>query len=472
MSTTLIDQSVADALKSIVAGEVLTEGDIVQEVSSDFGRMIRRTPGVVIRPASTADVQATIRFARERGIAVSTRAAGHTQTGQASNDGGILIDMRSLNQIVGIDAETLTATAQGGVVWKDLVDETLKQKLIPRVLTNNLNVTIGGTLSVAGLGIASFKYGAQVDNVIEMEVVTGAGDIVICSEDTNRELFDVVRSGLGQCGIITRATIRLRRCKANVRTFFLLYDDIEVFMRDVETVFAEHRVDYLESWCVPAPMGFKGSGASREAFAYWLFPMHASIEFDGEHDAPFVTKLKEGLHYYKDLGYQDLATQEFSNRLERLFVIWRNMGYWDNPHPWMETVLPWEVTGEFIATVLAQTPPQSMGGGHILLWPCTNTVSHAPLFMRPPDSPFTMGWGLLPGVPPKFLDIALPRLDMASQMSQMVGGKRYLSGYVTFSTPEEWEHHFGTEKWAWFRSMKAKYDPDRLLNRWFINWGE
>ncbi|HYE79298.1 MAG TPA: FAD-binding protein [bacterium] len=469
MSTTIAAPALAADLQRLLEGQVITEGDLVQEVSSDFGRMIHRTPGLVVRPASYADVVATINFARQNALPMATRAAGHTQSGQALTEGGILLDMRSLDGIIAIDPGTATARVQAGVVWKDLVDATLARGLIPRVLTNNLNVTVGGTLSVAGLGIASFKYGAQVDNVLEITVVTGTGETLVCSEEQNKELFDCARSGLGQCGVIVEAVVQLRKCASHTRTFFLLYDDLETFMQDTESVFNEGRVDYLESWCVPAPMGFKGSGAAREAFAAWFFPMHATIEFDPSIGAPDGAALKAGLRYYRDLGTSDLPIVEFANRLERLFTIWRNMGYWDNPHPWMETVLPWENAAEFINTVLAQTPPQAMGGGHILLWPCTNTVSHTPLFKRPPDSPFTMGWGFLPGVPARFLDIALPRLDMASQMSQLVGGKRYLSGYITFRTEEEWANHFG-DTWPWFKQMKAKYDPDRILNPGFIVW--
>ena len=70
--------------------------------------------------------------------------------------------------------------------------------LVPRVLTNNLNVAISGTLSMAGLGVASFRYGTQADNVVELQVVTGTGEIVTCSREENRELFDVVRCGLSQ----------------------------------------------------------------------------------------------------------------------------------------------------------------------------------------------------------------------------------------------------------------------------------
>ncbi|MCG3151281.1 MAG: putative oxidoreductase ORF5 in fasciation locus [bacterium] len=469
MSTQLATPSLLETLRARITGEVHTDGVIVQEVSSDFGRMIHRTPSIVIRPRTAADVQTAVRLAKEHGLTVSTRSAGHTQSGQALSDGGILLDMRSLNAIGAYNADHTAIQAQSGVVWKDLVNHTLKSQRIPRVLTNNLNVTVGGTLSVAGLGIASWKYGAQVDNVLELEVVTGQGDLVTCSPEENSELFDAVRSGFGQCGIIVGATIRLRQSKAYTRTFFLVYDDLSRFMQDTEVMFNEERCDYLESWCVPAAMGFKGSGASREAFAAWFFPMHVTVEFDDLSEAPNLTDISQGLGYYKDMGFQDLEIVEFSNRLERLFTIWRNMGYWDNPHPWMETILPWDVSAEFITTVLSQTPPQSMGGGHILLWPCTNKGGNAPLFRRPPDSPFVMGWGLLPGVPAKFLDIALPRLDMASAMSQAVGGQRYLSGYITFKTVEEWANHFGLQ-WDWFRSMKAKYDPDRILNPGFIVW--
>src|SRR6185369_6510598 len=112
----------------------------------------------------------------------------------------------------------------------------LAQGLVPRVLTNNLNVTIAGTLSMAGLGVASFRYGTQADNAVELQVVTGTGKIVVCSREENRELFDAVRCSLGQFGIITRAKVRLRRCKPKVRKYYLLYDDLGALMADAKRV--------------------------------------------------------------------------------------------------------------------------------------------------------------------------------------------------------------------------------------------
>ena len=58
--------------------------------------------------------------------------------------------------------------------------QTTERRLIPPVLTNNLNVTVGGALSMAGLGVASRRYGTQADNVEELEVVTGKDHRVCC----------------------------------------------------------------------------------------------------------------------------------------------------------------------------------------------------------------------------------------------------------------------------------------------------
>ena len=107
-------------------------------------------------------------------------------------------------------------------------------------------------------------------------------------------------------------------------------------------------------------------------------------------------------------------------------------------------------------------------GGHVLLWPCRTKVSRAPLFMHP-GGERVMGWGVLPGVPPAYLDEALARLDMLSELTIACGGKRYLSGYITFDAPERWAAHFG-EKWETILSAKKRYDPDRILNPGFVRY--
>ena len=67
---------------------------------------------------------------------------------------------------------------------------------MPEVLT----LTVGGTLSVGGTGETSCRFGAQVDHVLELDVVTRRGDLLTCSSSSNAELFHMVLAGLGQCG--------------------------------------------------------------------------------------------------------------------------------------------------------------------------------------------------------------------------------------------------------------------------------
>ena len=168
--------SLAHDLKALVKGAVADDAATREAKSADFGRMLRRVPGVVVRPASADDVAAVIRYARKHAVPVATRGEAHTQTGQSLTDGGILLDLTALDRIHRVDAgggaNGPSADCDAGVTWETLVKQVVPQGLIPPVLTNNLGVTIGGTLSVAGLGVASFRHGAQGDNVTEIEAVT------------------------------------------------------------------------------------------------------------------------------------------------------------------------------------------------------------------------------------------------------------------------------------------------------------
>jgi cytokinin dehydrogenase len=328
------------------------------------------------------------------------------------------------------------------------------------VLTNNLGVSVGGTLSVAGLGIASFREGCQGDQVLELEVVTGAGDRVLCGPDREKELFDAVRSGLGLSGVIVRAVLRLVAAKPMVRTHYLLYDDLPSLMKDGQELMTKHRFGYLESWCVPCPQGFRKVGGAPTPFAQWFFPLHASVEFDPA-SPPDDEALLAGLHHYRAVHVEDRSMVEFANRLEPLFELWKRGGYWANTHPWMEVVLPWGAAAAYITGVLANFPPHALGGGHILLWPSRGSVSNVPNFQTPTGE-FVMGFGILPGLPAPAMAMAGPLLERASAMALKMGAKRYPSGYHTFGR-EEWKAHFGA-RWDALVASKARFDPDGVLN--------
>lgn len=467
MSSTASTNAAFADLKALVEGQVLTDDASRQAASGDFGRMVYRVPKAVVRPKSAKDVAAVMKYAHKNGLKVSSRGEAHTQTGQGLTD-GILIELGSMNQVLALDEKAMTVSVQAGCKWRDLVESVHPKGFIPPVLTNNLGVTIGGTLSVAGLGISSFKYGAQVDNVLEIDVVTGAGDIVTCSPTKEKDLFDCMRSGLGQFGVTVRATLKLRKFLPKVRTWFLLYDDLDPFMKDSEVMLMDERFDYMESWCSPCPQGIRKVDGENLAFAQWFFPYHLMKEFEPGKE-PNEGPLLDGLHHYKKVHVEDKSTLDFANRLNPLFDIWKRIGYWDRPHPWMENIIPWAASKEYIHTVLQNMQPQALGGGHILLWPAKGDTSAAPLFKVPKNEKFVMGFGILPGVPREFLDLAVTKLNQASELGMMVGAKRYLSGLIHFEE-HHWEAHF-EEDWPRMKALKKKFDPHHLLNTHFMPLG-
>ncbi|HVB28403.1 MAG TPA: FAD-binding protein, partial [Terriglobia bacterium] len=307
-----------------VSGQVLVDDASREAVSTDFGRIIVRKPAAVVRPASSQDVANTVKFAVRQGLSVSTRGGGHSQTGQSLSD-QIVLDMTSLNAVTEVDPGKGTVNCQAGLKWRDLVQHLAPQRLSPPVLTNNLGVTIGGTLSTGGLGVASWRHGTQADNCLELEVVTGEGEIVRCSARQNQDLFDAVRAGMGQFGVITGASLKIRSHLPRFRSYYLLYDDMPVLLDDLKTVMTDERFDFLESWCVPCPQGFKQVGDTRQAFAEWFFPLHATIEIDGTSTAPSDEKLA-GLRYYKHVHTEEGNIVDFYGRLDALFEIWKRVG--------------------------------------------------------------------------------------------------------------------------------------------------
>lgn len=441
--------------------------------ATDFGRWRFRKPAAVARCRSSAEVAEAIRFCRKRGVPVVARSQGHTQSGQSTTR-GLLLDTSAMNRILEINEKELYADVEAGVIWRDLVLATTKKGLLPPVLTNNLGVTVSGTTSMAGLGVASFRHGTQADNAIELEVVTGAGEVVVCSREKESELFDMVRCSLGQIAMITRVRTRLRRVPPMVRMYTLVYDDLGRFMADAELVMDGTTFATMGGICSPAPLGFRKIGDGLElgkgmiGFAQWLYPMFLTVEFAPGAE-PDDDQVLAPLSPWRRALVQDVTQLEFARRMEPMFELWKLSGYWEKPHPWMETTLPWETAKEYIETILANLPPGALGaGGHVLLWPARTSTSEVPLFKHPGGKQ-VLGWGILGAVPPEKLDEMLTQLDMASELSIAYGGKRYLSGYITFDTPERWAAHFG-DQWPRLCAAKRRWDPDGLLGSGFIQY--
>lgn len=91
---------------------------------------------------------------------------------------GIVIEMSALRGIKVVpdgdaDIRVPYVEAAGGELWIDILKATLKQGLAPRSWTDYLYLSVGGTLSNAGISGQAFRHGPQISNVLQLEVVTG-----------------------------------------------------------------------------------------------------------------------------------------------------------------------------------------------------------------------------------------------------------------------------------------------------------
>jgi FAD/FMN-containing dehydrogenase len=177
------------------------------EAREIFNAMFDSRPAVIARCASTADVVAAVRFAREAGLEVAVRCGGHSVAGLSTCDGGILIHLGGLKTIE-VDPAARIARAGGGVLWGEFDSATQGHGLHTpggRITTTG----IGGFTTGGGYGWTSSVHGLALDNLVAAEVVTADGSVLEVSEEENADLFWGIRGGGGNFGIVTRFDFRL-----------------------------------------------------------------------------------------------------------------------------------------------------------------------------------------------------------------------------------------------------------------------
>ena len=145
--------------------------------------------------------QPALAFARDGGLPVSVRGGGHNIAGRAVIDDGVMIDL-SLMRDVDVDPSARTARAGGGVVWSEFNAATAAHGL---ATTGGLVSTTGiaGLTLGGGLGWLMPKYGLAADNLVSVELVSAAGEVLQVSEESDPDLFWALRGGGGNFGVAT-----------------------------------------------------------------------------------------------------------------------------------------------------------------------------------------------------------------------------------------------------------------------------
>jgi alkyldihydroxyacetonephosphate synthase len=190
-------------------------------------------PDVVAIPRSEDDVAAALAVAASYGVPVVAWGGGSgTQGGAVPVHGGLVIDLRGLDEIVEIDERSLTVTAQAGVNGDEL-ERVLNERglMFPHYPASSAWATVGGYIAARGSGVLSTRYGKIEDLVLSLRVALASGeliDTVSCPRHAvGPDLTQLFVGSEGTLGIITRATLEIVPLPAERRFFTLQFPNIE-----------------------------------------------------------------------------------------------------------------------------------------------------------------------------------------------------------------------------------------------------
>ncbi|KAL4182831.1 hypothetical protein AMTRI_Chr11g152190 [Amborella trichopoda] len=465
--------------------------------SKDFGGFRVRKPGAVVEPGSVQDIVDVIKvgLSSVSGLTVAARGNGHCTNGQAQAHRGVVLEMRGIKGIeVSLSRDNPYVEAGAGELWIDVLKATLKLGFAPVSWTDYLSLSIGGTLSQAGISGQAFRHGPQISTVLQMEIVTGKGEVITCSHTEEEDLFYGALGGLGQFGIITKARIAIQPAPQRTRWIRAIYEEFEEFKGDQEMLISmpsssHHVFDYIEGfvvcigddpidgWDTIPPNTMITHHTYGHHHASWNSSSSSTVRYclelainyntsDSTHDIDKKMKAMVGsLRFSGGVVYSvDVSYLDFLSRVSYSEARARAIGTWDAPHPWLNILVPVSRIADFDRTIFKETVRLGVGGP-ILVYPLnSNKWSDRASAVVPDEEVFYLVAFLRFSLP---FPLGFSVEAMHAQNQQImefckqngIGMKQYLPYY---SKQSEWEDHFGN-KWEEYRARKMRYDPMAIL---------
>ncbi len=244
------DSGRVDQLRKGFSGRILTpKDDDYDEARKIWNAMVDKRPAIIARCAGTRDVVKAVNFARDNGVLLAVRGAGHHIAGVSLCDDGLVVDLSRM-KAVNVDVAQKRATAEGGATLADVDGATQAHGLATPVGINSTTGIAGLTLG-GGFGWLSRKYGMTVDNLESAEVVTAQGEVVRASAGENADLFWALRGGSGNFGVVTRFEFCLHDVGPDLLSGLIVYP-----LSEAKTVLKQYREfvarapDELSVWTV------------------------------------------------------------------------------------------------------------------------------------------------------------------------------------------------------------------------------
>jgi FAD/FMN-containing dehydrogenase len=232
------------------------------------------------------------------------------------------LDVSGLDGVIEVDPVARTAEVQGMCTYEHLVEATLPHGLIPYVVPQLKTITLGGAVSGLGIESTSFRNGLPHESVEEMDVFTGAGEVV--TTRPGEDLFDTFPNSYGSLGYTTRIRIKLEQVPDRVELRHVRFDDAGLLAKTVAEIVESREYD-----------GLQVDGLDGVAFApgeYYL-TLARWLSSEGEERAPIgagPSTLEETSDYTGQQIYFRSIQQRRTDLLTMHDYLWR----WDTDWFW------------------------------------------------------------------------------------------------------------------------------------------
>ncbi|KAH7104902.1 FAD-binding domain-containing protein [Auriculariales sp. MPI-PUGE-AT-0066] len=198
--------TVPAAFSSAFTGDIATpaDGAAYEAALERWAANAERKAAIIVFPKTAQDIALTLKHID---LPLAIKCGGHSASGASSSE-GLVIDLSRHLGGVRVDAAAKRAYVGGGAVWKTVDEEAIKHGLATVGGTVN-HTGVGGLTLGGGYGWLSGRHGLAIDNLISATVVTASGDIVECSGTSNPDLFDGIRGGGSNFGVISEFVFQL-----------------------------------------------------------------------------------------------------------------------------------------------------------------------------------------------------------------------------------------------------------------------
>ena len=264
---------------------IITDVDILNLYSCDGLRLQSSQPGCVVIPNSTEAVSAIVKCCVKYNTPFVARGSGTGLSGGATSNGGVIIQLSRLNQILEIDISNRLAIIQPGVINAHLSLETMADGLhfAPDPSSQTAS-TIGGNLAENSGGPHTLKYGVTTNHILGFTMVMPNGNIEKFGSKhrygTDLDLVGFITGSEGTLGIATEIIVNLVANPQTTRTFLLTFDSVSHATDCVSAIIKggviPSALEMIDNLCIQAVEGKLKVG----------FPIHAAaillVELDGD----------------------------------------------------------------------------------------------------------------------------------------------------------------------------------------------